>query len=1004
MDKHKFKDFGHKSKVVDYEGNTYNVYYKVFNLNELISSHRLAGTHYRLRCTKDIDFPVENPKDFSDCKNKLEEFASKVDLKRLVSDTGDPEGSPIVAGDNIVVSGNFRTLFLKYIRSFEQDLYLSYIKHISNSELLDNYNKEILDVGREFPKLWLEHKEDPDLYKGGFSLPILVRVIENDVEITSEFLSRFNKTEKNIIMPIQIDQPKEIFKYYLYEGFPMINAQSIEGIMNSRFKTVHPYDKSKSAYILSYSRELTCEEISYGNLVPIPPISNKGRTFVKKKNKSKFYAKVTEIDYNKCVVTVLFESDIKAGYFQQYTYSDYHKTFICQMKKSDEDKWVSTDKEFSIAPSEFFRQVWIRLYHSLVDANFDSELKNFESLFIDLGVNIEDVEDKDLEREGIKIAEVHSWDIVGILQASVETIQSNGYEQLAQKFSNISNDILDKIDPDFEVDSKEVKTDKKYDLGYGFMGNGITVWNREDIEDGDYIKVAHISDSGKVSFYDKDMPDAIKEEIEKEAEKHKEKIDKKREEDQKAEAEYQKLKSEAMSKRLATAYKRQNGRWSIQMIDRMPYKEGEGYIFGDYASEARAIKRIKKEGFIYRSTSIDSLGEFTPIFRVGDLGYYKNVDPSKGERFVVTKVDFIEEGGDFEIHYVWDSDGRKGSDMQSALKKDTYFSKYPSEFNVTKETAKLIGQLFKNGNLEYEMGDVLENEDGEFYRWDNYKLGFKNTRNWLANLFGKAAKSVNKEFSTQFTDGNGLWNFQFDRAKVIGAKHGKIRFSRIVVYTNSTADEIKEAKEELPKVGETVYVGEPFSKVFDKAKVIEVGNPNASFEWFIKYDINGEIKEGTHNVDVLAFSEKDFEAFAPTTGYVLRVEKEDPNSAEDFDQAIMSQIDPHDSWIGKTMKERSVWLKIYNLIKSGSEEDKIKETNRIFLKFFEQEKQEGQNLDKYTIDWIESNTGKKFEAEYPKSKKEDPNDNDIELAKAKAKAKAKAIQIRLKLRKRKKNG
>ena len=50
---------------------------------------------------------------------------------------------------------------------------------------------------------------------------------------------------------------------------------------------------------------------------------------------------------------------------------------------------------------------------------------------------------------------------------------------------------------------------KAYDLGFGSMGNGTTVWNRLEEKDGDYRTVAHISDDGNVSFYDPDMPPGV---------------------------------------------------------------------------------------------------------------------------------------------------------------------------------------------------------------------------------------------------------------------------------------------------------------------------------------------------------------------------------------------------------------------------------------------------------------------------------------------------------------
>ena len=52
-----------------------------------------------------------------------------------------------------------------------------------------------------------------------------------------------------------------------------------------------------------------------------------------------------------------------------------------------------------------------------------------------------------------------------------------------------------------------------YDLGYGHLGNGITVWNRLEEEFGDYKTVAHINPDRTVTFYDDKMPENVREEI-----------------------------------------------------------------------------------------------------------------------------------------------------------------------------------------------------------------------------------------------------------------------------------------------------------------------------------------------------------------------------------------------------------------------------------------------------------------------------------------------------------
>lgn len=58
---------------------------------------------------------------------------------------------------------------------------------------------------------------------------------------------------------------------------------------------------------------------------------------------------------------------------------------------------------------------------------------------------------------------------------------------------------------------------KEYDIGFVSLGNGTTVWNRLEERDGDYVTVAHISDDGKIKYYE-DIPDDVKQLIGKQAE------------------------------------------------------------------------------------------------------------------------------------------------------------------------------------------------------------------------------------------------------------------------------------------------------------------------------------------------------------------------------------------------------------------------------------------------------------------------------------------------------
>ncbi|HET7116098.1 MAG TPA: JAB domain-containing protein [Hanamia sp.] len=58
-----------------------------------------------------------------------------------------------------------------------------------------------------------------------------------------------------------------------------------------------------------------------------------------------------------------------------------------------------------------------------------------------------------------------------------------------------------------------VGMETQYDITFGHLGSGITVWDRQQLENGDYKTIAHISDNGEVDFYENDLPDDVKKKI-----------------------------------------------------------------------------------------------------------------------------------------------------------------------------------------------------------------------------------------------------------------------------------------------------------------------------------------------------------------------------------------------------------------------------------------------------------------------------------------------------------
>jgi hypothetical protein len=66
---------------------------------------------------------------------------------------------------------------------------------------------------------------------------------------------------------------------------------------------------------------------------------------------------------------------------------------------------------------------------------------------------------------------------------------------------------------------ESVVNEAKYDIGMARKGNGLTVYNKAEEENGDYKNVAHIDNKGKIKYYDKKIPSKIKKQIEAEAKK-----------------------------------------------------------------------------------------------------------------------------------------------------------------------------------------------------------------------------------------------------------------------------------------------------------------------------------------------------------------------------------------------------------------------------------------------------------------------------------------------------
>ncbi len=77
----------------------------------------------------------------------------------------------------------------------------------------------------------------------------------------------------------------------------------------------------------------------------------------------------------------------------------------------------------------------------------------------------------------------------------------------------LSLDTIPAAQPVTPPTPKKEEDAPQYKLGYAYFGNGLTVWNRLEIEDGDYKTIAHIAPDRTVKFFDDHLPEEIQQEI-----------------------------------------------------------------------------------------------------------------------------------------------------------------------------------------------------------------------------------------------------------------------------------------------------------------------------------------------------------------------------------------------------------------------------------------------------------------------------------------------------------
>lgn len=156
----------------------------------------------------------------------------------------------------------------------------------------------------------------------------------------------------------------------------------------------------------------------------------------------------------------------------------------------------------------------------------------------------------------------------------------------------------------------------------------------------------------------------------------------------------------------------------------------------------------------------------------------------------------------------------------------------------------------------------------------------------------------------------------FDEGKFIpGGNPSKIFAPMFQVLKQAENAPIKAEKDELPV------------NIKNAAEIVNAIGPSLSDagdeERKEYYDAMKEIRSAGYDMEL---------------GKVFKKETEtviEPNTSEEFDEAIISGLEPHDGWIGNEIKERAIKKQISDKIIGGHKEHRAELVERIFNKFKE---------------------------------------------------------------------
>lgn len=106
---------------------------------------------------------------------------------------------------------------------------------------------------------------------------------------------------------------------------------------------------------------------------------------------------------------------------------------------------------------------------------------------------------------GRQIARTAGYDGVDAVDGLAFTLRMNGFHKEADAIQSVIQESYKG-----NISLTRLVEAKKYDIGSGYMGDGLTIWNRAVEKRGEYEIIAHISKQGDLKIYDKGLPADLK--------------------------------------------------------------------------------------------------------------------------------------------------------------------------------------------------------------------------------------------------------------------------------------------------------------------------------------------------------------------------------------------------------------------------------------------------------------------------------------------------------------